>query len=254
MQVWIGRQGERLGPYEEAEVRAWLRNGEVSPDDLGWYEGIGDWQPLSQLFPEDAAAAPSPRVVAHAIPPLPGQTQAAPRTVAAAASYGGFWKRVGAYLIDGLVLLVPMLIVGYAMGLGVAEAKMGTALDAGTNPVIAFAQFQDDMFPARMVWLAMSWLYFACFEASSWQATPGKRALGMMVTDAQGQRIGFGRASARFFAKLISGFILMIGYLMAGWTARKQALHDLIASTLVVNGKPGAPTSGTPDDQATLSV
>jgi uncharacterized RDD family membrane protein YckC len=252
MQVWIGRQGERLGPYDDAEVRSWLRKGEVSPADLGWYEGMTDWTPLSQLFPEDAAAAPTPRVVDHAIPPLPAHVGAAP--AARSFSYGGFWKRVGAYLIDGLILLIPMILVGYAMGMGPAEEKMNAAMAAGTSSLLALSQFQDDIFPARMVWLAMSWIYFACFEASTWQATPGKRALGMIVTDLDGRRIGFGRASGRFFGKLLSGFILMIGYLMVAFTARSQALHDLIASTLVINGKPGTPSSDEPGDQATLSL
>jgi uncharacterized RDD family membrane protein YckC len=251
MQVWIGRQGERFGPYEDAEVRAWLRTGEVNPADLGWYEGMGDWQPLSQMFPEDAAVAP-PRAVAPGIPPLPSQQAAAP---VVASAYGGFWKRVGAYLIDGLILLIPMILVGYALGMGEAEARMSASLAAGTNPILALGQFQDDIFNIRMVWLAMSWVYFACFEASAWQATPGKRALGMIVTDTSGRRIGFGRATARFFSKLVSGFILMIGYLMVAFTARKQGLHDMIASTLVVDGKPGEATSDVPpDDRTTLSV
>ena len=51
MEIWIGRDGERHGPYKEDEVRQWLRSGQLSPNDLGWYEGLADWQPLSVLFP-----------------------------------------------------------------------------------------------------------------------------------------------------------------------------------------------------------
>ena len=56
MEVWIGRDGERHGPYKEVDVRQWLRTGQVSAQDLGWYEGMADWQPLSSLFPDDVRA------------------------------------------------------------------------------------------------------------------------------------------------------------------------------------------------------
>jgi uncharacterized RDD family membrane protein YckC len=71
-------------------------------------------------------------------------------------------------------------------------------------------------------------------ESSSKQATLGKMALALKVTDLQGRRISFARATGRHFAKIISGMILLIGYIMAGFTERKQALHDMIAGTLVI--------------------
>jgi hypothetical protein len=82
------------------------------------------------------------------------------------------------------------------------------------------------------------WLYFALMESSPRMATLGKMAVGLVVTDADGQRIGFGRASARFFGKILSGLVFAIGFLMAGFTARKQGLHDMLASTLVLNKDP----------------
>ncbi len=77
------------------------------------------------------------------------------------------------------------------------------------------------------------WLYFALQESSEHQATLGKRALNIYVTDLQGRRISFGQATGRHFGKIISGFILGIGYMMAGFTEKKQGLHDIMASTLV---------------------
>jgi len=79
-----------------------------------------------------------------------------------------------------------------------------------------------------------SWIYEAAMESSAKQATLGKMALGLKVTDVEGRRISFARATGRHFAKYISGMILLIGYIMAGFTARKQALHDMIAGTLVI--------------------
>ena len=78
------------------------------------------------------------------------------------------------------------------------------------------------------------WLYFALLEASSRQATVGKLAMSIKVTDLSGQRISFGRATGRTFGKFVSSMILMIGYIMAAFTARKQALHDLMAGCLVI--------------------
>ncbi|MGC1597749.1 MAG: RDD family protein, partial [Candidatus Acidiferrales bacterium] len=78
-------------------------------------------------------------------------------------------------------------------------------------------------------------LYYAWMESSQYQGTLGKMALGLTVTDLQGRRVTFARASGRFFAKIITGLIpLAIGYIMAGFTEKKQALHDMIASCLVL--------------------
>jgi len=79
------------------------------------------------------------------------------------------------------------------------------------------------------------WLYYAWMESSSWQGTLGKKALGLIVTDLEGRRVTFGRATGRYFSKMITGLIpLAIGYIMAGFTAKKQAIHDMIAGCLVL--------------------
>ena len=90
------------------------------------------------------------------------------------------------------------------------------------------------LFAIRLLALMLSWIYYASMESSTWQATLGKKILGLKVTDLAGNRISFGRASGRFFGKILSGMILGIGFLMAGFTARKQALHDMLAGCLVL--------------------
>jgi uncharacterized RDD family membrane protein YckC len=87
---------------------------------------------------------------------------------------------------------------------------------------------------AILVILILQWLYYALMESSNKQATLGKLALGIVVTDLSGGRISFGRATGRYFGKIISGLILYIGFIMAGLTEKKQALHDIMASCLVV--------------------
>ena len=81
----------------------------------------------------------------------------------------------------------------------------------------------------------INWLYFTLQESSEFKATFGKRALGIVVTNYTGERITFGQANARYWGKILSGFIFCVGYLMAAFTEKKQALHDILAKTYVVN-------------------
>ena len=98
-------------------------------------------------------------------------------------------------------------------------------------------------FMLASLWLAIPWLYYALMESSKNQGTLGKMALGLRVTDLDGKRISFGRATARYFSKYLSGFTLMIGYIMAAFTPKKQAMHDMIASTLVLSKQATVPAA-----------
>ncbi|MEO6968602.1 MAG: RDD family protein [Rhodanobacteraceae bacterium] len=139
--------------------------------------------------------------------------------------HGGFWRRAAAYLIDGLVLGIPMMILWVVLLLPTIMAASHRG-----NPDVRYIFLI--YWPIAIV---IPWLYFALLESSKWQATPGKMALALQVTDLHGRRIGFGRATGRYFGKFVSRLILDIGYMMAGWTARKQALHDMMAGTCVLN-------------------
>lgn len=126
--------------------------------------------------------------------------------------YAGFWERFGAAFIDGIIVGV----VGFVLGMIFPEPDnryFGTA---------------------NIINAVISWLYFALQESSANQATLGKKALGLKVTDLNGGRISFGQATGRHFGKWISGLILLIGYLMMLWDDKKQTLHDRLAGTLVV--------------------
>jgi uncharacterized RDD family membrane protein YckC len=145
--------------------------------------------------------------------------------------YAGFWLRLVALIIDGLIIDV-VLGIPFFMFLG--GAGILRAIMAGNPPEDMVGQFVGVVVLFALAASVAIWFYYALFESSPWQATPGKRALGLYVTDIVGQRISFARASGRFFAKIISRLTLMIGFLMAGFTERKQALHDMIAGTLVL--------------------
>jgi len=235
MEVWIGRDGERHGPYQEEDVRQWLRSGQVSPDDLGWYDGLADWQPLSVLFPGEAVAQP---------PEAPAATAPLPQTSAPALEdYAGFWKRVLAYILDSIILYIPSLLIQKAMGGDAAKEVMVHAItNAGGNIEAIHAaqlQYYTAIWPAMLLGGILAWLYFAICESSPWQATIGKLALGIRVTDLRGARISFPRALGRYAAKIVSFAVVFIGVLMVAFTRRKQGLHDLMANTLVLNGRAG---------------
>lgn len=239
MEIWIGRDGERHGPYKEDDVRQWLRSGQISREDLAWYEGLADWQPLSVLFPDEVRNAP---VAGNPYSAPTAPLQSLPQTTAAALEdHAGFWKRVAAYILDAIILYIPQMLVEKSFGGDAAKALLQQAtLDSVGNPdamMAANMHYYSTMWPAMLIMLVIGVLYFAVCESSTWQGTLGKLALGIRVTDLQGNRISFPRALGRYFAKILSAIILGIGFLMVAWTQRKQGLHDLIVGTLVLNGR-----------------
>ena len=148
--------------------------------------------------------------------------------------YAGFWRRFVAHLIDQFILGIAAFVVllpGLALlGVGIGAGIMDESDSAIGLIIAAIAAYLI----AIVLILVGQWLYYALMESSGKQATLGKLALGIVVTDLSGNRITFGRATGRYFGKIISGMIMCIGYIMAGFTERKQALHDIMASCLVV--------------------
>ena len=202
MKILVNKNGEQLGPYSTDEVSARIGSSELHPTDLGWHEGLAAWTPLNLIL----GSSMNPLV--PSIPSIPNSTV-----------YAGFWRRVAALLIDYLIALIPLFAFGFIVGL-----TMGG--NGFTGDDIAAV--------ANILGAVCFWLYFASMESSALQATVGKIALGIRVTDEHGARIGFGRATGRHFGKFVSGIIFGIGFIIAGITARKQALHDMMAGCLIV--------------------
>ena len=133
-------------------------------------------------------------------------------------AYANFWTRFAAFLIDWLLLSVLAALVILLLGL----------------PLVPDIRDYESRLKINFISLVTGWLYYAGFESSAYQATPGKQVMGIFVTDTEGYDITFSRATGRFFGRLLSGLILLIGYFMAAFTERRQALHDIIAKTLVL--------------------
>ncbi len=159
--------------------------------------------------------------------------------------YAGFWRRCIAFVVDGLlvslvpaVVFIPLLVWRVrAAGQATPEALAGVI----GSLVLIYILWQ-------VVAVVFWWLYFACLESGPRQATLGKRLLKIKVIGKNGERIGFGRATGRVFAKILSYITLNFGYIMAGLTNRKRALHDYVAETYVVKAEfqPGDDLPDTP--------
>ena len=144
--------------------------------------------------------------------------------------YAGFWLRFAAYLIDTIIVGLVFVPIGVVLAMilaasgdgGSDEATLGLmqALNGGLNLVSILA----------------TWLYSSLLESSSWQGTVGKKLIGLRVTDLDGNRISFGKATGRHFGKMLSSLICLIGFIMVAFTEKQQALHDQLAGTLVVTG------------------
>jgi uncharacterized RDD family membrane protein YckC len=197
------------------------RCGSVNEDPAKFCKGCGS--PLDQ--PATGAAA--------AVSATPLNASPAP-VVAQPASqfrYAGFWRRFVAMIIDGLVFSPVFLIFFAGSGLfGLITGATATRDMEG----IAGALFGLGILAGILVMIVGNWLYHTLMECSRHQATLGKMALGIKVTDMNGNRISFARANGRFFGKLLSGAVMNIGYIMAAFTVQKQALHDMLAGCLVV--------------------
>ena len=141
-------------------------------------------------------------------------------------TYAGFWIRFGAQLIDGIILLIINFVIGFCIGLyiGIVNPRLSETYFESLSWVIAF----------WIISLIISWIYFAYQESSSKQATLGKQVFGLIVTDIEGNRLSFERATGRWLAKILSVLILCIGLIMIGFTERKQGLHDIIVNTYVI--------------------
>lgn len=258
-QWYYTKNGQQAGPVDQAELGRLVSSGQVTASDLVWKDGMANWQTIStvpELSGASAGAAAYSQApygqtgyaqagYAQGTYPQAGYPQAGyPQPGYAQPGYGhtpgaplgyytpqqpafvyaGFWMRFAAAFIDGLIINVPFFIVRLVIQGGDLDNRHMSPEVAGIVLLL------------NLLNIVASWLYFALQESAAPQATLGKRALGIRVTDLNGQRITFGRATGRYFGKILSGCTLFIGYIMAGFTERKQALHDMMAGTLVIRG------------------
>jgi len=154
--------------------------------------------------------------------------------------YAGLGRRFFAFVIDAIILAVIITIAATFFNLvqgvkyffyivfqhaPISELTIAGTAEAAWTPIIA---------ALGVIFIIIPWLYFAGFEASRGMATPGKIAMHIVVTDKDGNRISFARATLRHFVKYVSLAIVLIGFIMIGLTKKRQGLHDRVAGCFVL--------------------
>ncbi|MGA2500772.1 MAG: RDD family protein [Tepidisphaeraceae bacterium] len=279
--------GAQCGPVPVEQLRDMLARGELAADTLVWCDGMSNWVEGRNLpvllAPATAPISPQAAAYSHAYPQpayaqpgYPPEPNASGQPAMGAlplnyytpsqppVRYGGFWIRFVAVFVDGMILLIPNLVLtfGVQMLFYVApwqQRNFGTGRPANLTGVLAANLI------GQLLTLAVAWVYYAAMESSTRQATLGKQACGLYVTDTNLGRLSFGQAGLRSAMRhigscvsimavaviLVAGpdskslmlstagssvafLIMVVGYCMAAFTERKRALHDMIASTLVV--------------------
>ncbi len=233
MNWYYSQNGQQLGPVPEQELARLAATGAVNANSLVWHDGLPDWQPLGTACPAALGMAPAqaPQIGGYAIPAerkdlvvqqmREGMISSLPGSV----KYGGFWIRFVAKFIDGLILLVPQMLTQTLI-----MAALKPTMSANQPPAPGQVAL---MFVPLIFNFAINGLY-SVILVSRYGATWGKMAVGLKIVTENGGKLTVGRATGRFFAELVSGFTMLIGYIMAGFDAEKRALHDRICSTRVI--------------------
>jgi len=154
--------------------------------------------------------------------------------------YAGLGRRFVAFIVDFIIIilfdLVAMAVLGLTRGIQnsyfyfVQRVPVDTLTTEGTMGAL----LGSILAAYGIVLIVIPWLYFAGFESSRSQATPGKLLMHIVVTDMTGNKPTFARVTLRHFAKFVSALVIFIGFLMIGLTQRRQGLHDRIAGCLVL--------------------
>lgn len=253
MTEWYYADGQdRQGPLLVEDLRQRFQRGEISLTTLVWREGYPQWKPVSEAVEElqlqNLTSAASNlgsgidlrgdyTAIDNGTAPLPGTGGGtySPYTAPAATGgygaavvgggevvYAGFWKRYAAYFLDSFVVGIINLPVSVVFNL--IGASSG-------SESLALAMSMVAMLGGFVIGIG----YYAGFHASRGGATLGKMAVGIKVVRSDGERITFMRGVGRYFGFILSSLTLMIGFIMAAFTQRKQALHDMLCDTLVVD-------------------
>ena len=252
--------GQQAGPVDDTQMEELARAGKVQDDTLVWYEGMDNWRPYGQV----KASSPMPQTAPTSATPGPAATAPSETTreavcvecgrifkmddmirheggyvcanckpvfmqklkegakVGGGLNYAGFWTRFAAVFLDGLILGAVNFVIGLVAGLTASQA-------VGAEPTGAIVMQLILVF----VQLAIGVTYEAVM-IGKYGATLGKMACKIRVVTADGGTVSYGRAFGRYFAKLLSGFTCLIGYIIAAFDEQKRTLHDHICNTRVV--------------------
>lgn len=225
------REGERVGPIPREELDARIAEGAVHGATLVWRPGMSAWAKACEMgelgVPPPLDPPPLPPMIPLPVAPSDGVMPRATASPASGLEFAGFWVRLAAKMIDGLILygfavLVERIVARVAFG-GVVPLPPDWA---------GWLNFMSISAPINVVIVLAYSVYFMARH----EATPGKRLLGLRVIRADGGRVGTLRVIGRYFAEQVSGIVFLAGYVMAAFDEEKRSLHDLMCDTRVVKG------------------
>lgn len=229
MSWYYARDNQRFGPVEQSEIQRLASTGVLGTDDLVWQPGLPQWRPAREI-PEIAtffrpthpgSYTPYPPPQSQPTPLPQGSGGFVPPAInPVAPQFASFGIRFAALLIDQILFLCIEFAIFLLIFLGMASA--GEEPTGGVEFVL------------YIIGILLGWLYYAGLESSSKMATLGKSMLGLKVTDLQGQRIDFGRATGRYFGKFLSAIALCLGFILMISDPRRQTWHDKMAGCLVL--------------------
>jgi uncharacterized RDD family membrane protein YckC len=250
MNLYYADGGRQVGPIDKTELQSLIKNRKIDSQTLVWQPGMQGWEQLGlfvrrktrggsqaavaaspvkqslcsecgQAFAEDNMIRFAEAWVCASCKPLFVQKIKEGVTLAGDMEYAGFWIRVGAWFIDYIIIAIASAIIYVPL------TFMGFS---SFDEAAAFALIQ-------LISAVLNFIVPAVYESwfvGKFAATPGKMACKLKVVMSEGDRVSFARAIGRHFAKYISGLILGIGYIMAGFDEQKRALHDRICDTRVI--------------------
>ncbi len=264
-QWYYGEGGEQHGPFEEGVISGMVLEGKIKPATLVWHSGLGNWIKLEDselapllraesndyVLPMEKSPPPSGKpcfhcerlfapdelvkidgvdICAECKPAFLRKMQESGKKGATYHRYGGFWIRVLAIIIDGLITLFIQLPINFTFGLIIG---LLTAAGDEAGPVVFGIIIVLQIFNF-LISIIIPLSYDVWFLTRN-NATPGKMLLGLKVINADGtEKITIGKAVGRYFAKILNGFTLNIGYIIAAFDDEKRGLHDMLCSTRVV--------------------
>jgi uncharacterized RDD family membrane protein YckC len=258
MNWYYAKAGQQAGPVDDAQLDALLSTGQIDSETLVWREGLANWQPHREARPSvpQGAAPPPPALAGQAAPtggageavcaecgkifpidstiqygnvrvcagckPVFMQKLAEGAKIGGQMSYASVWTRFGAVFLDGIILYGVNMAIGLAAGLTLVQS-------VGAGPT--------DKLGLQMVLVVIQLAINISYEVimiGKYGATLGKMAAKIRVVTAEGGRVSYARALGRYFAKMLSAAVCLIGYIMAAFDDEKRALHDRICNTRVI--------------------
>jgi uncharacterized RDD family membrane protein YckC len=255
MQWYYSNKGQRLGPVSQAEFDQLVHDGVITADTLVWKDGMPDWRPYSTVGGASVASASDPDTAICAVSgkryPKREMVQYEGKWISAEHRdqfferlregipqpgqfvYGGFWIRVVAKILDGIIIG----ILGVGINMLVAFFVFGSPNYLG-QALLKHSAHDRLVYQSISVPLGICLaIVYACFFILRWDATPGNMAVGLKLVRSDGEKLTAGRIVGRYFSEWLSALILCMGYVMVAFDDQKQALHDRICDTRVIRVK-----------------